>query len=131
MSEKIPNVKGFDQPRHLTNQQHLNYLPWIHTIVAQIIFSMIFSMYVATTLKLWKIRNQNMQSAIYISDTPVTLKQGQGHQTYNDNVYPKHGYNSAKFERSCFHGVWEKANIEFCYQIRKHVNHLPWKRAKA
>ena len=28
---------------------------------------------------------------VYISDTPVTLKQGQGHQTYTDNVDPKQG----------------------------------------
>ena len=30
-----------------------------------------------------------MHFAVYISDTPVTLKQSQGHQTYNDNVEPK------------------------------------------
>ena len=33
-----------------------------------------------TTFKLQKTRIQNTQFAVYISDTPVTLKQGQGHQ---------------------------------------------------
>ena len=46
-----------------------------------------------------------MQFAVYISDIPVTLKQGQGHQTHDDNVDSKQIYNHAKFERSCFNGV--------------------------
>ena len=50
----------------------------------------------------------------YISDTPVTLKQSQGHKTYNDNVDPKQGYNYAKLERSCFNGVKDKATLKFC-----------------
>ena len=54
-----------------------------------------------------------MQYSTYISDTPVTLKQGESHQTKNDNVDPKQGYNYAKFERSCFNGVREKHNIIF------------------
>ena len=53
-----------------------------------------------------------MQFAVYISDKPVTLKR-QGHQTYNDNVDPKQGYNHAKFERSCFTGVQENVNARF------------------
>ena len=60
-------------------------------------------------LKLQSKRIQNMQFAVYISDTcdleTVTLKQSQGHQTYNDNVHPKQGYNHAKLEKSCFRGV--------------------------
>ena len=44
------------------------------------------------------------QFAVYDSNTSVTLKQGQGHQTWNDNVDPKQDYNRAKFERSCFDG---------------------------
>ena len=47
--------------------------------------------------KLLKTRIQNMKFAVIISDTPVTLKQSQGHQTYNDNVDSKQGYNHAKF----------------------------------
>ena len=55
-----------------------------------------------------------MQFSVNISDTPVTFKQSQGHQTYNDNVDIKQGYNHAKFERSCFNGVQEKLNINVC-----------------
>ena len=51
-----------------------------------------------------------MQFAVYVSDKPVTLKQSQGHQTYNENVNPEWGYNHAKFERSHFNSVWEKGN---------------------
>ena len=29
---------------------------------------------------------------------PVALKQGQGHQTWYDNVAPKQGYNHAEFD---------------------------------
>ena len=59
------------------------------------------------------IRNiQNIQLAVYIFDTHVILKQGQGHQTVNDNLKPKQGYNHAKFERSCFSGVREKGNVK-------------------
>ena len=57
-----------------------------------------------------------MQFAVYISDTSVTLIQSQGHQTYNNNIDPMYGYyNHAKFERSCFNSVHEKANVEFFF----------------
>ena len=46
-----------------------------------------------------------MQFAVYISDTPVNLKQSQGHQTDNKNVDPKQDYNHAMFEGCCFNGV--------------------------
>ena len=50
-------------------------------------------MYEATILfTLPMTRIQIMQFAVSISDTPVTVKQNQGHQTYNDNVDPKQGY---------------------------------------
>ena len=35
----------------------------------------------------------------------------QGHQIYIGNVDPKQGYNYAKFEKACFSGVQEKANV--------------------
>ena len=54
-----------------------------------------------------------MQFAVYISDTSVTLIQSQGHQTYIDNADQKQGYDHVKFERSCFNGVPEKANVNF------------------
>ena len=54
-----------------------------------------------------------MQFTAYISDTPVTLKQG--HQTYTDNLDPKQDYNHAKFERSCLNGIWEKQMLKFFF----------------
>ena len=53
-----------------------------------------------------------MQFAAYISDTPATLKQSQGHQIYNDNEDPKQGYDHAIFEWSCFNGVREKGTVK-------------------
>ena len=53
-----------------------------------------------------------MQCTVYISNTPVTLKQSQGHQTYTDNVGPKEGYNHARFERSGLNGIWETPTKE-------------------
>ena len=58
-----------------------------------------------TTFKLQRMRIQTTQLAVYIPDTPVTLKQRQGRQTWNDNVDPLQGYNHAKFEKSCFNDV--------------------------
>ena len=54
---------------------------------------------------------QNAQIALYIFDILVTLEQSQGHQTYRNNADPKQSHNHAKFERSCFSGVREKANV--------------------
>ena len=42
----------------------------------------------------------------------MTLKQSQGHQTYNDNVDPKQGKNHAKFERPPLKSICQKANIK-------------------
>ena len=63
--------------------------------------------------------NKNPKHAIYISDTPVTFKQSQGHQLQNDNVDPKQGYNRPQFERSCFNGVQEKDHIFFPLSNKK------------
>ena len=60
-----------------------------------------------------------MQFAVFISDTPVTLKQSQGHQIYNDNVDPNQGYNLAKFERPSFDVVREKANVNFFFFFKR------------
>ena len=37
--------------------------------------------------------------AVYNSDTPVTLKQGQGQQNWYKLVDPEQDYNNAKFEK--------------------------------
>ena len=75
-----------------------------------------------TMFKLYRTRIQTMHFAVFISDTPVTLKQRHGRQAWNENAGPKQGYDQAKFERSCINGVWEKANL----QMRKYVNYFPW-----
>ena len=56
-------------------------------------------------------RIQTTQFAVYISDTPVTLKQSHGHQTQNEDVDPEQGYNRAKFESD----VREKENFSLVY----------------
>ena len=38
--------------------------------------------------------------AVYDSDTPMTLKQDQGHKTWYKLVDPKQGYNNAQFEKT-------------------------------
>ena len=38
----------------------------------------------------------------------MTLKQGQGHQTWYELVDPKQGSNTAKFEKPCLNSVGEK-----------------------
>ena len=51
------------------------------------------------------------QFAVYDSDTPVTLKYGQSHQTWYKLVDPKKGYNHAKIERPSLNSVWKKAKV--------------------
>ena len=64
-----------------------------------------------TTFKVLRTKIQNVHFAVYISDIPVILKQSQGRQTWNDNIDPKQGYITAKFERSYLNGVREQANV--------------------
>ena len=47
--------------------------------------------------------------AVYVSDTPVTLKQDQGHKTWYELEDPQQGYNNAKFEKPRWNDVREKA----------------------
>ena len=56
--------------------------------------------------------SKNTQFAVHTSDITVTLKHSQGHQAYNGNVELKKVYNHATFQRFCFNGVGEKANIK-------------------
>ena len=55
------------------------------------------------------------------SDISVTLKQGQGHQTCNELVDPKQGYNNAEFKAPCLNSVREKANDKICQQSPLHT----------
>ena len=46
-------------------------------------------------------RDKNLKHNLQLdSNTPVALKQGQGHQIWYDLVDPKQGYNNAKFEKN-------------------------------
>ena len=47
-------------------------------------------------------QESNQHSLQLINIWPEAFKQSQGHQTYNENVDPKQGYNHAKFERYTF-----------------------------
>ena len=40
----------------------------------------------------------------------MILEQGQGHQTWNEFLDPKHGYKDAKFEKPHLNSVCEKAH---------------------
>ena len=67
------------------------------------------------TFKLQRTRIQNTKVAVYISDTPVTLKQSQGHQAFNGNVDPMEGYSQAKFAGFCCNGVRERGQRFFFF----------------
>ena len=73
-------------------------------------------------------KDLNTQFAVNDSDIPVTLKQGQGHQTWYELLGSKQGYNNAKFENPCLklNSVHDKANNynKGFYQIRRHVSYL-------
>ena len=56
-------------------------------------------------------KRTHTQFAVYVPDTHVTLKQGQGHQMLKENVDPEQGYSRTKCRRSRFNGVREKANV--------------------
>ena len=61
-----------------------------------------------------------MQFAVYISDTPVTLKKSRS-SNQNGHVNPKEGYNHAKYKESCHNSIREKANVKVYFQMRKYV----------
>ena len=71
-------------------------------------------MYVAT-IKHFNYSKQESKKifAVYYSDTPVTLRQGQGHKTWHQLVGPKQDYNHAKFEGPPFNSVHEKSQSNF------------------
>ena len=50
--------------------------------------------------------------AVYNSNIPVTLKQGQSHKIWYELVDPKQAYNHTKFEKPHFDSVREKANVK-------------------
>ena len=80
--------------------------------------------YNQTTFKLPRTTIQNKPFAVNISDTPVTLKQSQGHQTYNDNVDPKQVLIMQSLKDLALMVSKKKQTIFFL--MRKYVTYLPW-----
>ena len=98
----------------------------MHTSVTQSIQCLIFLMYAAAIRRInYKGHESTTQSAVYDSDIPVTLKQGQGNQTWFDLLDPKQVHNYARFERPPFKQCLPKSQHESLCQIRKHINYLP------
>ena len=63
-------------------------------------------MHVATTHHLNYSRQESKKHNLqFIFLTPVTFEQSHGHQTYNEKVDPKQGYNHAKCERSYYNNI--------------------------
>ena len=85
-----------------------------YTPVIQSTLCMIFLMYERTVQHLnysgQIFFNFFKKFAVYVSDTPVTLEQGQGHETWWKLVDPKQGNNNAKFEKPYLNSVREKVN---------------------
>ena len=103
VSHKIQMLKVFNKPTHLTDQIHINHLPWTHTRVTQFILCMIFFMNVATILHLnysgqERKKEVNKHTLQFIFLTHRWPRNS--HHTCNENVYPSHGHNHVKFERS-------------------------------
>ena len=73
--------------------------------------------------------NKNLKLLeVYDSDTNVTLKQGQGHQTWYELEDPKQGHNNAKFEKPCLNRGSNRAKHNFFGQLEKHIsNHATFK----
>ena len=84
----------------------------------------LFLKHVATTQNL----HYKKQFAVYHSDTLVTLKQCQGHQTWCALVDPKQSRINVelkKKKKTRLNSVHKKANVKAFCNIRKHVSYLP------
>ena len=78
--------------------------------VTQRILCLIFLIHQITIQYLnYRGQESKEQFVAYDSPTPVTLKQGQGHQTWYKLVETKQGYNNAKFEKPYSNSVCERA----------------------
>ena len=90
-----------NQVQNQTKQKKsVSYAPQIHISQTKHRALYFFKMYVAFMHCLnYNGQESKKQFAVYDSDTPVTLKYGQSHQTWYKLVDPKKGYNHAKIER--------------------------------
>ena len=70
------------------HKEHLNYLPPAHTSFAQSTLCMVFAMHLTTIQQLHQTQSElkKILFAVHVFNMPVTLKQGQGHQTWYELV---------------------------------------------
>ena len=82
-----------------------------YTPVTKSILCLIFLLHIRTIQRL-KYGGQKSIKEFSVSDVniPVTLKQGQGHQTWYKLVDSKQGYNYVKFGKNLFERCLEKAS---------------------
>ena len=76
--------------------------------------------------RIWK--KKQKQFAVNDSDTPMTLKLGQGHQTWPELVDPKQGYNNAQLKKLLLNSVREKAKDKVFVKSGK-SKCRPWARS--
>ena len=62
-------------------------------------------------------------NAVYVSDTPMTLKQDQGHQTWHEIIDCQQGFDNAQFGKPRLTASIKQSTTKFC-QIKEHVNFL-------
>ena len=86
----------------------------IHTGHTKHTLLVLFKMYSNHTLLNFSGSNSKKQFAVYDSDIPVTLKQGQGHQFWYELPAAEQGYtyNHAQFERPPLNSVIQKVNVK-------------------
>ena len=112
-----PNIKVFDKPWDLINENMLSLFNTHHSHTYHNVHNLFNICSNHSPLKLQRTRIQNMQFAVCISDTHVTLKQNKVIKPrMTIQTGPKHGNNHAKFERLCFNGVWEKGNVKVFFK---------------
>ena len=87
-------------------EKSLKYTQLTQSVLCLIFFN-VHNNHATFTLRWTK---SKQQIAVYDSDTPVTLRQGQGHQTLYALEDPKQNYNYTKFENPHLNNVHEKAN---------------------
>ena len=91
-----------------------------YTPVTQSILCLIFFIYVATMYHLTTVDKNLKQFAVYDSDIPVTLKYGQGHQTWYELL--EQGFTHAKFERPPLKSVCQNMPITSLEHVQKVKN---------
>ena len=78
-----------------------------------------------------KCKTEEEKKVSYESDKPVTLKQGQYHQTCCGLVDPKHGHNNAKFEKPLLAVSVKKPTTKFLpNQDRSPLNTCVWQKER-